>query len=194
MTNIHEDLSLSLNEQVLNHYCDFFQGHEHEIFSWYAGPVLEAIPQFRVFRASPGSEIDLWVYGTIGVSSIEHPDSGRLEFVMLSDEENPRCVELLAMVAYYHQTRNVKLGFSLSIGQPWISNSMCDHLLLSLPYPFGPDLEICNLKDGHAHVYWLLPITENESAYKVKHGLDALEGIFEEQELSYWEVDRKSVV
>jgi hypothetical protein len=67
-------------------------------------------------------------------------------------------------------------------------------MLVSLPYPFGPELEICNLNDRHIHLLWLLPITEDERDFKVEHGQEALEQLFDESRLEYWRDDRESVV
>jgi hypothetical protein len=47
-------------------------------------------------------------------------------------------------------------------------------MLVSLPYPFGRPLEVCCLGDEHIHVFWLLPITRAERAFKAREGLEAL--------------------
>jgi len=67
-------------------------------------------------------------------------------------------------------------------------------MLVSLPYPFGPDLETCDLADGVVRVLWLLPITESEKQYKIASGLESLERRFEEAALEYWRPDRESAV
>ena len=48
-------------------------------------------------------------------------------------------------------------------------------MLISLPYPFGPELEVCCLRERHFHLYWVLPITKAEREFKAEHGQDALE-------------------
>jgi hypothetical protein len=65
---------------------------------------------------------------------------------------------------------------------------------LSVPYLFGPDLEVCELGDRHVHFLWVLPITERERDYKTEHGLEALEQRFEVTGLEYWNPMRDSVV
>jgi hypothetical protein len=65
---------------------------------------------------------------------------------------------------------------------------------VSLPYPFGPDLEVCDFADWHLHVLWLLPITAAERAFKVREGVEALEQRFDACALEYWVPDRASVV
>ncbi|WP_284440312.1 suppressor of fused domain protein [Streptomyces vilmorinianum] len=59
--------------------------------------------------------------------------------------------------------------------------SACTHLLVSLPYLHGPDLEHCPLPGGgHARFLWLLPVTDSEIAYRRAHGTEALERLFDE--------------
>jgi hypothetical protein len=65
---------------------------------------------------------------------------------------------------------------------------------VSLPYPFGPDLQLCHVGDRHVDFLWLLPITEQERAFKVAHGQEALEARFDEIGLRYWEIHRDSAI
>jgi hypothetical protein len=65
---------------------------------------------------------------------------------------------------------------------------------VSLPYPFGEELEVCNFPDGHLHVRWLLPITATEREFKVREGLEALEQRFDACALEYWSPTRASVL
>jgi len=117
-----------------------------------------------------------------------------MEFMILSPKSSPRCVELLAMCAYYHHTDGLGLGHTFPVGEPWLENSTCDHFLISLPYILGPKLEICQTSDQNLRIYWALPITKKEREYKVKNGIDALEAKFEEKALMYWKLDRPSVI
>jgi hypothetical protein len=183
----------SRNETVLNHYQSFFRGHNHDLCTWESGPIKELVPSFQVFRAAPGPQINLWTYASIGASSLWQEDSGLLEFIVHSPVESPRLVETLAMIAHYHVNHNLGNGHTLPIGEPWLENSECDHWLISKPYPLGPELEICNLEDTHIHVLWLLPITESEKNYKMEHGLEALEQVFEEKGLEFWDIQRSSI-
>jgi len=73
------------------------------------------------------------------------------------------------------------------------AGSCCDHLLVGLPYPFGPQLQLCHAGDRHVEFLWL-PITADERAYKADHGLDALESRFEQAQLKYWDPQRQSIL
>jgi hypothetical protein len=67
--------------------------------------------------------------------------------------------------------------------------------LVSLPYPFGPEFEICEWGDGtHARILWLLPITAAEKDFRRTDGLEALECLFEEHAIHPADPGRASVV
>ncbi len=113
---------------------------------------------------------------------------------MTSPTEDLRNVELVSLTAWYHKQHCLGVGHTLPIGEPWQRGSLCDSLLVSTPYPFGPELEVCNLPDGHVHILWLLPITSAEREFKTQHGLEALEQKFDDAELKFWDATRASVV
>ena len=92
------------------------------------------------------------------------------------------------MVAYYHagpDQQRVDLGHTLDIGEPWTKQSLCTHLLISLPYAYGPELEICAGPTGHARILAVQPITPAERAFKIEHGVEALEQRLEEAEAAF---------
>lgn len=179
---------------VLAHYQNFFEGHAQSTGTWDDEQINKAVPGFKVFRAEPGPQLDLWSYASLGANAIRHPNAGVFEFIIHSPEENDRLTQLLAMITYYHMNNTLGIGHTLPNGEPWLPGSSCDYWLVSRPYPLGPDFEICELEDTHAHIAWLLPITERERDYKSEHGLDALERIFEERELEYWDIYRPSTI
>jgi len=179
-------------QKIIEHYKSFFEGHEFEILTWNLGPIKKIVPDFEVIRFSPGSKTNLWVYCSIGASTIESKDSVSLEFLVVSPVKSNSLVETIAMVTYYHSNHNLDLGHSLPIGESWLENSKCDHYLISLPYLFGQELEIIPLNGSHVHVVWLLPITETEYKYKMVNGVEALEKKFDDVELKYWIIKRES--
>ena len=97
------------------------------------------------------------------------------------------------MTAYYHRGGTLGLGHTLPIGEPWLPGSRCDHLLVSQPYPWGPDFQTCHVGDRHVDFLWLLPITREERDFKVASGLEALESLFEQRELRFWDAKRLPV-
>ncbi|MFB6720008.1 suppressor of fused domain protein [Kribbella sp. NPDC056345] len=185
-----DDVCGALEEHVRR----FFSGQDMEAFTWTAGPILDQNPHFRVLRVPPTARGGLWTYLSIGGWAATPDDDHGLEFVLCTESADPRAVELLAMTAYYHRGGQLGLGHTVPIGEPWLPGSPCDHLLVSLPYPFGPDLQTCHVGDRHVDFLWLLPITEAERAFKVASGLEALESRFDQVGLRYWQPRRPSAI
>lgn len=179
---------------VEEHVRRFFSGQQVQAFTWAAGPVLSVNPHFRALRVAPAKTSGLWQYISVGGWAASEGLGRGLEFMISTPAETPRAVELLAMVVHYHASRELGLGHTLPIGEAWLPGSPCDHLLVSLPYPFGPDLQTCHVGDLHVDVLWLLPITQAERDFKAAHGLEALEQRFDDAALEYWDVGRSSVV
>ncbi len=178
--------------QVRHHLRQFIDGHTCEEHIWTLGPAHIQLPSLRVAEFAPGPKIGLWVYATVG--AWEARIDPRLEFLLVAPEQDQRHVELLFMAAWYHRRHGLASGHTLPIGEPWLPGSACDFFLVSLPYTFGPQLEVCNIADWHLRVLWLLPITAVERDFKVREGLEALEQRFDEGALAYWAPLRASVV
>ena len=152
------------------------------------------IPEFRVLRFSPGPRTELLTYLSMGASTIEHAGAGLYEFFLLAASPDDRQKEIVTMVSWYQRKRPLGIGHTLPIGEPWLPGSRCDHLLVSTPYPFGPNLEICEMEGLHAHISWILPITRAERDFKAAQGLETLESLFESNALHFWDAHRKSLV
>jgi hypothetical protein len=180
------------NAILRHHLRRFFAGHACEEHVWSLGPAQDELPRLRAAEFAPGPKTGLWVYATVGAWEAR-PDP-RLEFLIVAPARDQRHVELLFMAAWYHRHYGLGVGHTLPIGEPWMPGSGCEFFLVSLPYPFGPDLEICNFADWHLHILWLLPITATEREFKVREDVEALEQQFDACGLEYWDPGRASVV
>lgn len=177
------------------HIRDFFTGHtigpaEYDLGDGTRG----AVAGLRVIEVAPGPRAGSWVYLTAGASVSSVPAR---EFILTAPTCDPRFADLVAMTAFYHggpQPHPLDVGHGVPIGEPWLPGSACDRFLVSPPYPHGPVLEHCALPNGHrARFLWLLPITATEMAYARTHGLEALEGLFEEAAINAVDPSRTSV-
>lgn len=184
----------STNSALREHIHDFFEAPGIEEFVWPLGPMQKLSPHFRVLRVSPGPRTNLWLYSSVGAWEFADDNTGAIEFFIMASEESHRQVELVTMTAHYHRNHHLGMGHTFPIGEPWLPDSVCDHMLISSPYSFGSKFEICNTVEGHVHFYWLLPITRAERDFKVEYGLETLEQRFEEAGLEYWNPKRASVV
>ncbi|MCW2917865.1 MAG: hypothetical protein JWN52_5933 [Actinomycetia bacterium] len=180
------------------HLEGFFHGHSIDCVPGVAGPIEDRVPGFRIFRIAPGPRFNCWAYVTSGCWSATQCDGHGLEFALTtpSDTHDEVHRESLTMNAYYHagpENQRLDHGHTVAIGRPWLPDSLCDHWLVSLPYPFGPDFEICEWDGGHARILWLLPITEAERDFKACAGLEALEDRFEEAPIDFLNPGRASL-
>jgi hypothetical protein len=176
------------------HVGTFFEGHALDRVAWDRGPIQRDLPGFAVTRIGPGPKTDLWVYVSRGAWTASPEVSGHVEFMTLGAVDNPRFPELVTMTAHYHVSYPLAAGHTFPIGEPWLPGSLCEHVLVSRPYPFGPAFEVCNFANGHVHILWLLPITAAERELRHRDGLEALESRCERSGLEYWVPDRASVV
>ena len=155
------------------------------------------VPGLRAFRIAPRRPDGIWTYVSVGVWPATQEDGVGLEFVLAAESDDIRYANLLGSVAYHHagpREDRLGLGSIVPIGEPLVEGSECDHLLVSLPYPYGPKLKNCEWDGGHAHFLWLLPITDAERVYATANGVEALEVLFEQSGFEHWNPHRPSVV
>ncbi len=101
------------------------------------------------------------------------------------------------MLATFHADNqyHLDLGSTVNVGRGWLEGSNYDHLLVSLPYPYGPNLETCVInQDLTVRYLWLLPINADENRYLKEAGLEALEQRFDDAEIDALDPNRPSVV
>lgn len=181
------------HQKLLAHYISNW-GEMHNTLTWEKGPNKDLGNHFRVLEFPPTSERKMWVYATLGMSCFE--DEFALELHLFSGDQDETLVEALIVVAHYHRFGS-GLGHwhTINWGRGWRLGSICSYGLISLPYLDGPKLEILTLGDNKSiHCYWLLPITEEEVAFKKEHGPEKLEEIFEQRELNYLDPFRNTLV
>lgn len=182
------------SQEIHDHVQRFFAGQKVKERQWTESYVLDLYPYFSVLEIEPGPIAGNWNYVSSGTWEMAQEGAGLTEFTIITDKPGLRQIQILTMNQVYHRDHNLILGDSYALGEPWVKGSNCTHILISLPYPYGPGFEQCAIGDGHLHIYWLLPITEREHDYKVRNGADALEEVFETKGLEYWKTKRKSVI
>jgi hypothetical protein len=178
-----------------SHLDGFWPDRVHEEFVWTLSPIGRSLPRFRVRRIAPANRRDPWVYVTVGAWEATADDAHGTEFLLLSPSEDARHVELLSMVANFHADARYRLtvGSTTNIGRPWMDGSAADHLLVSLPYPYGPALELCQLRERHVRFLWLVPITAAEADLVRSQGLEALERLLEQSKVDVISPKRRSL-
>ena len=56
-----------------------------------------------------------------------------LEFVICTASAEDRAVKLLAITVFYNHGGKLNVGHTMPIGEPWLPDSGCDHLLVCVP-------------------------------------------------------------
>ena len=178
------------NQAVSDHYQKNWS-NAYEERQWSEGPMSKMENEFRVLEFPPNNHRKFWTYATSGMSF----DGGPIELHLFSKEPNEANVELLTIVAHYHiYSKPLGLHHTVNIGRPWIPDSQCTYGFISLPYLDGPNLEKGIILDQPTSFYWLIPITKQERAHKVRHGVESLEDRFEQSNFDYLNPLRQSVV
>ena len=188
----------SAQEALVRHVTAFFDGHEIDVEPFTEGPIEERVPGFVVVHAAPGPRTSMHTYVSCGTWDAMHVDEHGLEFCIVAPQADDCHRLYLAMNAFYHANPDpsfrLDVGHTVPLGDPWLPGSKLDHWLISLPYPYGREFELCEWEGGHARILWMLPITESERDFRSAHGLEALEQRFDDAELPYWDPDRAPVV
>lgn len=103
--------------------------------------------------------------------------------------------ETLAMVSHYHsfEAHRLDVGSVINIGRPWTPDSRMDHLLVSLPYPYGPELERAPTEAGGARFLWLLPIHKSEADFIKREALDVFESMLDAEGVNVLDPGRNPI-
>jgi hypothetical protein len=177
------------------HIRRYFKGHRRYEYGCPDSATTELLPRFRVVRVAPGPKTQMTVYLSLGACEAPGGSQDGSEFLITTSQPEIDAVGILAVAARHHHARPIGLGDTLPLGGELLWAPAPVHLLVTLPYPFGPELEVCCLGDGgHVRFRWLLPITDAEKRYLDEYGLEALEQAFETAKLNFLSPVRTSVV
>jgi hypothetical protein len=169
--------SASLVEAVRAHLARVFPGRAQETLAWTAGGIVVNLPELAIVRLAPPASGGAWLHVSAGASEPPMEDGYGLELLLLAPTPDPLATKLLAMVANLHADPRypLSLGQVVEIGQPWLPGASADHLLVTLPTIFDPELEWLSDRERNVRFVWLVPITRPEADFARKHGYVALQ-------------------
>lgn len=181
-------------EALDGHIAAFWSENRRTIHTWDRGPILDQIPGFHVVRIAPKTREEAWVYASVG-ASVAYPVGG-LEFFIMSPIATDRHIETLAMVAHFQSfdAHRLNIGSTVNLGQPWMGTSECDHMVVTLPYPFGPALEVAPEAANGARFYWLVPISKTEASFIRRDGFEEFGNLIEASQVDVIDPLRPLVV
>ena len=185
-----------LTRQLQLHVCQIFPSQECcGIYQWPQGNSSKELPwlQVLVFLCRDSG---VYTFVSSGASRIKDGPGFGLEFCMQSRVLSDYMIELVVMAAYMHSLPDHRLdvGHCLRIGRPMGEGSGLSHLLVSLPYPLGPDFEYVHADGEHIRKLWLLPIFPSEVDVLMRDGVEVLEEIFDDKEIDFLDFERTAVV
>ncbi len=179
------------------HIREFFRAQSVEVRRAPGERMSQRLPDFSVYVVGPGDRGGMWTHITAGGwRATQRAGHGR-EFVLSANANDDRHVEVLAMLAWFHAgpaDQRLDLGHTVPLGEPWTPGSACDHILIDLPYLYGPELELCPFQGGHIRLLAAMPITPAERQFKIAKGLEERGDLLEEQSVDYSNPLRASVV
>ncbi|MEU4551510.1 suppressor of fused domain protein [Micromonospora violae] len=162
---------------------------------WTRGRNTVEIPDFRVLEVHPSAQDGGWVYASVGAWRTE-ADAGRSqEFILLSPEQSDANVELLAMVASAHNDARYRIRENaiIDIGRPWLSGSLCDHILVVEPYFLDEGQDQVQVDGLEISYLWLVPVTPAEAEFGRQMGGHVLFHEFADAGVDLVELDRPSL-
>jgi hypothetical protein len=186
----------SLHEIITSHYAAFW-GPSRVSVTRPSERVLGFLRELRIAEVKPRGRSDMWCFASIGAWYGTCESNHNLEFVAVARDRSQPVKDKLALVAQYQagaMASRLDVGHTVPIGSGWMPGSPLDHVLISLPYLWGPRLEDLVLPDRHIRVLWVVPIHAIEAQYRHAKGLEALERRFEDARLDYLDPRRRPVV
>ncbi len=179
------------------HLKNFFVGRNLAFERWETGvpKTLQRRSGLRIAKIPPRSDEDDWAYISVGAWESSRSKAQSLEFLIFAPYETSRITELLTMAVNHQRTEHLEFEDVFPIGEGWLPGSECDHFLVSLPYPLGPDFAVCHVaNDFHVRFAWLVPITRAEKDFAITHSVEQLETKFRAAAIEYSNPERASVV
>jgi hypothetical protein len=185
-----------MSSPVGRHVTRYFRGHSVFVVDVPAA-FRERVPGLEILEVGAGHRTRLHTYVTLGCWEAVQSGGVGVEFLLSAREPDVAHAATLAEVAARHcgtPEQRLDRGSVVPLGRPWTPGSACDRLLVTLPYPYSPELEWCRWRRNVARLLWLMPITPVEAEYADAHGVEALERRFEETEVHFADPERPSVV
>lgn len=175
------------------------------------GPGADSQPQVRRYGdEGDKSTVDLLLcadspvkgitaYGTVRLSdhSLGLTDDLRAEIIAAFPSDRPDCDKVVATCAFNVINDGAPLRpgaiHGEAMGMYGLSTTL-RHVMFVSPFLWGRQPE--TLKLANRTVAWLMavPISEAERAYAAREGANALENLFEREDIDIFDLDRPSVV
>ncbi len=186
--------SIQVRHALHDHVNAMWPGHDKSLLRVDEHPITDTVPSFRVACIHPQNDQEPWVYLSLGGFELDRDPTCGLEWMLLARESSSEHASTLALVASLHSQGPLRQGSVIDLHEKRIAGGELRHLLVTLPYPYGPQLERCQAGLFSVRILWLLPITEAEFDLLKQEGTEALESRFEQAGIDFLDPCRASVV
>lgn len=187
-----------IRDALFAHVDRCWDRHDKHLLRVDDHPVAGSIPNFRVARIDPDDTgMEPFAYLTLGAWQLTREQGYGLEIVLLASQaDDARHARTLADLVHVHgqEQSGLREGSVLPLGRGWMEGSACDHLLVMVPYPYGPGLEHVSCNALRLRILWVCPITAAEARYTEARGLEAIERRFEQARIDFLDPNRRSAV
>ncbi len=180
-------------------YNDYVRTRE-EHYERFFGPLVEPVkhstdmqvPHIAIYQFAPNDERPYWTLITGGMSDFRQPGipeglSPRAEILTYAAEPQNWMFNVLKNLAempfvadtFLHWWHTVPNGMPMTAEPSELTN-----FFFLPPYFEGPDFDTLKIDADDVDVLWMIPITDSELQYKLQHGAEALEELFERYAVS----------
>lgn len=155
-----------------------------------------------VLRCEDTPDDGLISYSTIGLS--DHPmtyEEGefptRLEITAVTDAEDSK-MDLIIGSAAFRIMQTHELVYPGRVLEGYVEEYHPEgdlpHLYFTDPFPWGEELGTLDCDTKQVSFLLAMPLSDSELEYLLEHGDEALDELFAENEVAYYDLDRESVV
>ena len=149
-------------------------------------------PHIDIYQFAPTDQRDYWTLITGGMSDLPQPRvpdgiSPRAEIMLYAPEPRGWMFNVMKGLAempfdddtFLHWFHTVPNGMPMT-AEP----SLLTNFFFVPPYFEGAEFDTLKVGGDDVDILWMIPITDAELEYKLEHGSEALEELFDEHELS----------
>ena len=177
-----------------NDYDDLIRVRE-EHYERHFGPLSEPVmhstdikvPHIDIYQYAPTDDRSYWTLITGGMSDYRQPGipeglSPRAEILTYAEKPQNWMFSVLKGLAempfdnetFLHWWHTVPNGMPMTAEPSELTN-----FFFLPPYFEGPEFDALKIDGDDVDILWMIPITDKELAFKLEHGAQALEELFE---------------
>jgi hypothetical protein len=176
-------------------------GFEPHVYPYYDN---DRSHELSILKLTDPIDPNVGIYMTIGVSDCENNvetndgyENIPVELFMACHKEFDKATNILATTGFYITKDKYECrpgAVFMHMVDMYYTNTAMKHIYFTTPFLWEDKLEQLELDSKEVSFLLLIPISDTELEYKQQNGDDALETLFEDNEIDIYDLNRKSVV